>query len=151
MYMKRLHRTLPVVVAFVAFVAASAGAQQSATSSKFTARDVFDLEWVWDPQISPDGRRVVFGRTGYDIMTDARRSALWIANSDGSNARPLLSPQREAGSPRWSPDGSRILFVATVGGKSELVVRWMTSGRETLASRSSPTLRARPAGRRTGT
>ena len=125
--MKRLHRTIPPLVAFVAV---SARAQQTATSTKFSARDVFDLEWVTDPQISPDGRRVIFGRTGYDIMKDVKRSALWIANSDGSDVRALLSPERRAGSPRWSPDGGRIVFVSTVDGKSELVVRWMDSGQE---------------------
>jgi dipeptidyl aminopeptidase/acylaminoacyl peptidase len=125
--MKRLHRTLPVVVAFAT---ASVGAQQTATSTKFSARDVFDLEWVSDPQISPDGRRVIFGRTGYDIMKDVKRSALWIANSDASDVRALLSPGRQASSPRWSPDGGRIVFSSTVAGKSELVVRWMASGRE---------------------
>src|SRR5215217_6395055 len=114
--MTRLHRAIPVVFAFVA---ASAGAQQTATSTKFNARDVFDLEWVSDPQISPDGRRVIFGRTGYDIMTDGKRSALWIANADGSDVRALLSPERQASSPRWSPDGGRIVFVSTIDGHSE--------------------------------
>ena len=126
--MKRLHRTLPVVLALVS---ASVGAQPTATSTKFSARDVFDLEWATDPQISPDGRRVIFGRTSYDIMKDGKRSALWIANSDGSNVRALLPPERQASSPRWSPDGSRILFASSIGGHTELIVRWMESGRET--------------------
>ncbi len=125
--MIRPHRIIPLAFAIVA---ASAGAQQTAPSIKFSARDVFDLEWVTDPQISPDGRRVIFGRTGYDIMKDVKRSALWIASSDGSDVRALLSPERSASSARWSPDGSRIVFVSTVDGKSELVVRWMDSGQE---------------------
>jgi hypothetical protein len=71
--MTRLGRILPIAVSFVTV---SAGAQQLATSAKFGARAVFDLEWVTDPQISPDGRLVIFGRTGYDIMKDVKRSAL---------------------------------------------------------------------------
>ena len=105
-------------------------AQQAPSSTAFTARDVFDLEWVRDPQISPDGKRVIFGRTGYDIMKDGQRSALWIVNADGSDLRALMTPDRRAGSPRWSPDGGRVLFVSTVDGNSELVVRWMDSGQE---------------------
>src|SRR5689334_24638065 len=112
--MTRLHRIMPIALAFAA---GTVDAQQPATSTKFSARDVFDLEWVTDPQISPDGRRVIFGRAGYDIMKDAKRSALWIASSDGSDTRALLSPEREASSPRWSPDGNRIVFVSTVDGK----------------------------------
>ena len=125
--MKGFDRALPIVVAFVT---ASVGAQQAATSTAFSARDVFDLEWVTDPQISPDGRRVIFGRTGYDVMKDTKRSALWIASSDGSDMHALLSPKRQAASPRWSPDGRRIAYVSSTEGKSEIVVRWIDSGRE---------------------
>jgi dipeptidyl aminopeptidase/acylaminoacyl peptidase len=97
----------------------------------FTLRDVFELEWAGDPQIAPDGRRVVFARGGFDIMKDSQRSALWIVNADGTDLRPLLAPGREAGSPRWSPDGNRLLYVSSVEGRSELFVRWMDTGQET--------------------
>lgn len=127
--MTRLPRSLLVVVALLN---TSVGAQQRASLTKFTARDVFDLAWVTDPQISPDGRRVVFARTGYDIMKDGKRSVLWIANADGSNAHALLGDKRQASSPRWSPDGSRILFAPSVGGHTALVVRAMASGKEAI-------------------
>src|SRR4051812_8447520 len=124
--MKGLCRAVPVVVAVLT---ASVEAQQNTTATAFRPRDVFDLEWVTDPQMSPDGRRVVFGRTRYDDMKDTRRTALWIASSDGSGMHALLSPGRQANSPRWSPDGRRIVFVSTAEGKSEIVVRWIDSGR----------------------
>src|SRR4051812_12221094 len=119
--MMRPNRTIPMLVALMT---TAAGAQQPpAATSAFTARDLFDLEWAGDPAISPDGRRVVFSRARYDIMTDGKRSALWIANSDGSDVRPLLSTTRQASSPLWSPDGNRILFVSTAGGHTALIVR----------------------------
>jgi acylaminoacyl-peptidase len=100
-------------------------------SDRFTLRDVFELEWAADPQISPDGKRVVFARSGFDIMKDGQHSSLWVVNSDGSDLRPLLAPGREASSPRWSPDGGRLLYVSSVAGRSELFVRWMDTGQET--------------------
>lgn len=56
------------------------------------------------PQISPDGKRVVFSsdRSGYD--------EIWLADADGSNQRELTHMRAEAGSPRWSPDSTRIAF-----------------------------------------
>ena len=99
-------------------------------ANHFGLRDVFDLEWAADPQISPDGSRIVFVRSGFDVMTDGTRSNLWIMNGDGTNLRALLAPGRNAGSPRWSPDGNRLLYVSSVQGKSELFVRWMDSGQE---------------------
>jgi dipeptidyl aminopeptidase/acylaminoacyl peptidase len=130
--MMRVHRILPLSIALLS---GSVAAQKSATSTKFSPRDVLDLEWVSDPQISPNGHRVVFVRTGYDSIGDGKRSALWIANSDGSNVRPLLSGRRQTNSPRWSPDGSRVVFASTVGGHTQLIVRDMESGKEALLTK----------------
>jgi Tol biopolymer transport system component/DNA-binding winged helix-turn-helix (wHTH) protein len=58
------------------------------------------------PALSPDGRRIAFcsSRSG-DAMD------VWVAGSDGSNARQLTrGPGRWQCSPHWSPDGGRIAF-----------------------------------------
>ncbi|MCG6987751.1 MAG: S9 family peptidase [Gemmatimonadetes bacterium] len=96
----------------------------------FQPLDVFQLEWASDPEISPDGRQVVFVRQGYDIMKDDTRSALWIMNVDGTGMRALGSGDQSYGSPRWSPDGGRLLFVSNKGGSRQLWMRWMDTGQE---------------------
>jgi Tol biopolymer transport system component len=61
-----------------------------------------------NPQISPDGRSIVFpsNRRG--------NIEIWRAAKDGSNAVQLTSfPGRSAGTPRWSPDGAEIVFDVT--------------------------------------
>lgn len=67
------------------------------------------------PDISPDGKRVVFRseRSG--------SSEVWAANLDGSDAVQLSNfGDRWTGSPRWSPDGQRIVFDSRVSGKAAL-------------------------------
>jgi len=118
------------LIAALAAGAATAASAQAAAPHPFQPRDVFDLEWAADPQISPDGRRIVFDRAAFDIMKDAPRSRLWIVDADGSNLRPLLDESRDASSPVWSPDGSKVLFVSSAEGKSDVYVRWMDSGQE---------------------
>ena len=38
----------------------------------FQELDVFELEWVADPQISPDGSQIVYRRMGMSIMEDKK-------------------------------------------------------------------------------
>ena len=43
--------------------------------------DVFNLRLAVDPQIAPNGKRMVYVRQFNDIMTDQRHSNLWIVNA----------------------------------------------------------------------
>ena len=92
--------------------------------SRFEPMDVFQLEYAADPQISPDGAQVVYVRTSMDIMRDRKRSELWIIDADGSDHRRLGT----GGSPRWSPDGTRLAYTAD----GQIHLRWMDTG-ETAA------------------
>ena len=98
----------------------------------FNPIDIFGLETASSVEISPDGKRIVYVRTSYDIMTDRSRANLWIVNSDGSSHRPLRSDAHNHRSPRWSPDGSRIAYVSDAEGSAQLFVRWMDSGQTAL-------------------
>jgi dipeptidyl aminopeptidase/acylaminoacyl peptidase len=101
-------------------------AQDSAHT--FTAMDEFQLQIATDPQISPDGKKVVYVRRFADPMTDKRYSNLWVINSDGTDQRPLSTGNHSYSSPRWSPDGTRIAFLSDVDGKQQIYVRWMDTG-----------------------
>lgn len=101
----------------------------SQSTQPFTDRDIFELEWVQNPQISPDGEHIVYARGSMDKMKDRRISRLWIMDSDGSNHRKLTSRDVNERSPHWSPDGSRIAFTSsTEDDGSEIYIYWMESG-----------------------
>src|SRR5262245_9272311 len=73
--------------------------------------DLFKFVWIADPQISPDGKQVAFVRVTVNEKKDGYDTALWVVPADGSEPpRPFTSGPGD-GSPRWSPDGSRIVFV----------------------------------------
>ena len=98
----------------------------------FGLKDIFELEWAANPEISPDGSRIVFSRNGFEIKTDQTRSTLWIINADGTNLRALLPPERAGSSAKWSPDGNRLLYIGRSGPSSEIFVRWMDGGQEAV-------------------
>jgi acylaminoacyl-peptidase len=117
---------LAVLVAAPAARAQSPGAGTAA--DRIRAEDVFALEYAGDPQISPDGTRIVYARQFADKMTDQRYTNLWIVNADGTNHRQLTSGNVGDASPRWSPDGTRLLFSSNRGGSSQLWVYWLDGG-----------------------
>ncbi|MCU1241863.1 MAG: putative peptidase [Candidatus Acidoferrum typicum] len=98
------------------------------SSHTFTAMDEFQLQIATDPQISPDGKKIVYVRRFADPMTDKRYSNLWVINVDGTDQRPLSSGNHSYMSPRWSPDSTRIAFLSDVDGKQQIYVRWMDTG-----------------------
>jgi acylaminoacyl-peptidase len=97
-------------------------------SNRLRPIEMFDLETATEPQISPDGSKVVFVRNFSDIMKDKKRSNLWIVNFDGSDLRPLTAGNGNDNSPRWSPDGRRLLYVSNLDGAEQIHIRWMDTG-----------------------
>lgn len=90
--------------------------------------DVFNLEYASDPQISPDGARIAYVRRFADVMTDQYYSNLWIVDFDGANHRPLTTGHQHDSSPRWSPDGTKLLYLSDEQGSSQLYLRWVDTG-----------------------
>ncbi|MEM9209418.1 MAG: DPP IV N-terminal domain-containing protein, partial [Pseudomonadota bacterium] len=121
-----MFRAGSVSLAILVFVSTSALAQNELP--RFSADDVFDLEYANAPQVSPDGRRIVYERRSNDIMTDSTRSNLWIIDVGGQNHRPIVSGAIQASSPLWSPDGDRIAWLQNAEYGTDIMVRWMDGG-----------------------
>ena len=127
----RLIRTLSPLAALLAATNLSLPAHAvpaTGPSRYFTGSDLFDLEVATDPQISPDGRTIAYVRKSNDIMTDKARPTIWLVDVASGQQRPLESGSGSYSSPRWSPDGTRLAYVAAEGGSPQLYVRWMSSG-----------------------
>jgi dipeptidyl aminopeptidase/acylaminoacyl peptidase len=114
-----------VLLAAACWASAPISAQDK---GRLTAMDVFNIQSARDPQISPDGKKIVYVRSFADVMTDRRYTNLWIMNADGTDHRPLTTGNRHDSSPRWSPDGTRLAFIAEINEKPQIFVRWMDTG-----------------------
>ncbi|PWN05761.1 S9 family peptidase [Rhodohalobacter mucosus] len=113
------------------FLPAAADAQEQ----PFSRMDVFDLQWVQDPQVSPDGEHIVYVRRGMDIMKDRRTSSLWIISRVGTQHRKLTTRSESESGAVWSPDGSKIAFISGDDTHdSEIFIHWVDSGVTTRIS-----------------
>ncbi len=121
---------LSLAIALLAATSASAQQQPNAVPATapdraFTGADLFGLSIAADPQISPDGRTIVYVRRTADVMTDRMASSLWLIDVASGRQSPFAT---QGSSPRWSPDGTRVAYVAGDGDGSQLFVRWLATG-----------------------
>ena len=73
---------------------------------------VYDLKAASEPQVSPDGRRILYALVGANRETKKVGSQLWWCGVDGSDPRQLTWGGERSGGGRWSPDGGQIAFVS---------------------------------------
>ncbi len=93
-----------------------------------TVDDLLAVKSVGDPQVSPDGKWVVYVVSELDRATDKSNSDLWLVAIDGGEPRRLTTSSGADNSPRWMPDGKSIAFLSTRGGSAQVWVLPMDGG-----------------------
>jgi dipeptidyl aminopeptidase/acylaminoacyl peptidase len=120
----------PIWLLCAAALLATAAAPSFAQTPKPALKplDVFDLQWVADPQISPDGRSIAYVRMSYNIKTDRPRGSIWLVGIDGKNERPLTAAASSGGG-GWGEGGTNINYLARAADDStQLFMYWTSSG-----------------------
>ena len=86
----------------------------------FSVRDLLALDRVGDPQVSHDGKLVLFTLRQTDLAQNRGRKDLWVVGLDGKPPTRLTSHPDNEDSPRWLPDGRHLLFLAKHDGKTQV-------------------------------
>ena len=84
-----------------------------------------EMESVGSPNISPNGKLILFTRGWVDKVNDRTRSNLWMVDVAGQRVRELTHGDWSDSSPVWSPDGKKIAFLSDRDGTTQLHIMWM--------------------------
>jgi len=111
------------------FVCALAmGPAAMAQTKPLTMDDLLRMHRVMEPQISPDGKWVVYAVATPDLDANRNASNIWMVATDGASEPVMLTQSGHDSSPVWSPDGKRIAFLSSRDGNSEIYVLALSGG-----------------------
>ncbi len=115
---------LAIAFAVVGYFSQPAEAAEPGKKRPMQVADLFRFKRVGDPQISPDGNKVVYQVGTVDLEANKSSTALWIAATDRKTPpKQLTTPIGKSDKhPRWSPDGKSILFESNRSGSFQLWV-----------------------------
>src|SRR5262249_4738259 len=91
-----------------------------AAGRPMTVDDLLSVKSVTDPQVSPDGKWVVYVVSEIDRDKNKSNSDLWLVSVSGGEPKRLTTSPGADNPPRWSPDGKQIAFVSDRGGSAQV-------------------------------
>jgi len=111
---------LILAILFSGLLAGLALAQAPEESHAFSIHDMLAMDRVGDPQVSPDGKTVLFSLRKTDLDANRGRTDLYLVGVDGKGLKRLTSHPAGEYNARWSPCGKTVFFLSTRSGSSQV-------------------------------
>lgn len=132
-----------VVCALSIFLAAVVeSASQPRALKTIEPADIVELREVSDPQISPDGKLIIYSVLRRVPAAEHDDTSIWLVPADASTPeRPLVFGKGSAGNARWAPDGRRIAFLTNrdnpLGARGSVPFKFSVEGESAPTSAES--------------
>ncbi|MDZ7292579.1 MAG: S9 family peptidase [candidate division KSB1 bacterium] len=115
-----MRRKLMLLCLFIFGISTPLWAALPQDTHPFSVHDMLAMDRLSEPQVSPDGKWVVFTLRKTDLEANRGRTDLWLVGTDGAGLRQLTTHPASDYSPQWAPDGKSIYFLSTRSGSAQV-------------------------------
>ncbi|MGI9114232.1 MAG: peptidase S9 family protein [Chthoniobacterales bacterium] len=116
---------ISLVTAFEGALAVTPSPSPGPAKRLLKAEDFAGIRDVDEPNISPDGKSIVYVVKAADMEKDKLAGNLWLVRWDGTENRALTFGNKGASHPRWSPDGKWVAFLSGREDENEVDQLWI--------------------------
>ena len=113
-------KILQFLALIVVLTPLSLWAQLSASTNRYTPELLWKLGRVSDPQVSPDGKTVLYGVSWYNLSENRGNRDLYTVPLSGGEARKVTSFKGSESNGVFRPDGKKIAFLSAESGSMQI-------------------------------
>ena len=113
-------RRSPLVVLFIVILLGGIAAAQEQPAVAESFRAQISLNSASGPRISPDGSMIAYTVTSADWENNRFDREIWVVGAGGEPFQLTRTESGNSSGHRWSPDGSRLGFIADRGDDAQI-------------------------------
>ena len=92
----------------------------SAQKKAFTIADLYKVNYPGNPVVSPNGGKVAFTVTHYDLPKGKSMTDIYVMDTDGENQQRITDNNKSNSSPMWTSDSQNLYYVSTEDGTAQI-------------------------------